>query len=243
MQRKDTVWKSGALGRQYLEGVRGAIPLAEAQIELVLFLMRQWVPRVRSFLDLGCGDGVLGRALLASYPEATGVFLDFSDTMIAAARAKLSMTPATAVLIAQDYGTAAWVQAVTAHGPYDAIVSGFSIHHQPHERKRELYREIFDLLSPGGVFLNLEHVASMSAGVQEVFDEYFVEALCQHHSRLGGTKTRSEVAQEYYHRPDKAANILAPVEEQCGWLRGVGFCDVDCYFKVFELALFGGRRP
>ena len=38
-------------------------------------------------------------------------------------------------------------------------------------------------------------------------------------------------------------NILAPVELQCEWLRRIGFEDVDCYFKIFELAVFGGRRP
>jgi tRNA (cmo5U34)-methyltransferase len=34
----------------------------------------------------------------------------------------------------------------------------------------------------------------------------------------------------------------APVERQCEWLRDVGYADVDCFFKVFELAVFGGRR-
>ena len=40
-----------------------------------------------------------------------------------------------------------------------------------------------------------------------------------------------------------AANILAPVEVQCQWLREIGFTDVDCYLKMFEVAVFGGRRP
>ncbi|SPE57295.1 hypothetical protein SBV1_270094 [Verrucomicrobia bacterium] len=30
--------------------------------------------------------------------------------------------------------------------------------------------------------------------------------------------------------------------EQCQWLREIGFENVDCYFKVFELALFGGTK-
>ena len=55
-------------------------------------------------------------------------------------------------------------------------------------------------------------------------------------------KTRQQVDEEYYSRPDKAANLLAPVESQCKWLREIGFVDVDCYLKVFELALFGGLK-
>ena len=36
---------------------------------------------------------------------------------------------------------------------------------------------------------------------------------------------------------------MASVEDQCEWLREIGFADVDCFFKVFELAVFGGRKP
>jgi hypothetical protein len=43
-------------------------------------------------------------------------------------------------------------------------------------------------------------------------------------------------------QPDKKENILAPGEEQCRWLRLIGFADVDCFLRVFELALFGGRK-
>ena len=70
-----------------------------------------------------------------------------------------------------------------------------------------------------------------------------IDSLHAFHSRQGSPKTREQVADEFVHRPDKAANILAPVETQCEWLRACGFADVDCYFKVFELAVFGGRRP
>ena len=123
------------------------------------------------------------------------------------------------------------------------IVSGFSIHHQTDEKKRAIYRDAFEVLRPGGIFLNLEHVASASPWGAERFDEHFIDALCVFHERTGSGKTREQVAQEYVRRPDKAANILAPVEDQCGWLREIGFVDVDCWLKVFELALFGGRKP
>jgi tRNA (cmo5U34)-methyltransferase len=67
--------------------------------------------------------------------------------------------------------------------------------------------------------------------------------LTAHTRRRGGHKSRAQIASDYVRRPDKSANILASVEDQCTWLRTIGFLDVDCYFKVFELAVFGGRRP
>ena len=123
------------------------------------------------------------------------------------------------------------------------MLSGLAIHHLPDERKRELYGEVFDLLKPGGLFLNLEHVAPASAWSQQAFDDLFIDSLWSHAQKRGGTKSRDDVAQEWYHRPDKSENILAPVEAQCAWLQESGFVDVDCFLKVFQLALFGGRKP
>ncbi|MGH9720367.1 MAG: class I SAM-dependent methyltransferase, partial [Bryobacteraceae bacterium] len=69
-------------------------------------------------------------------------------------------------------------------------------------------------------------------------DDFFVDSL----HRASPQKAREEVAAGFHSRPDKTANILAPVETQCEWLRLAGFHDVDCYFKAFELAVFGGRK-
>jgi len=127
--------------------------------------------------------------------------------------------------------------------PFDLVLSGLAIHHLPDERKKELYHEIFDLLKPGGLFLNLEHVAPNSEWAKQAFDDLFIDSLWSHHQKRGSTRTRDEIAHEWYHRPDKTENILASVELQCQWLQTIGFRDVDCFFKLFQLALFGGKKP
>ena len=75
-----------------------------------------------------------------------------------------------------------------------------------------------------------------------LFDSYFIDSLYKMHRESDPTISKEKVAVEYLNRDDKATNILAPVEIQCEWLRQIGFQEVDCYFKVFELALFGGRK-
>jgi SAM-dependent methyltransferase len=243
MSDKADMWKRADLSKRYLDGVRGAIPLADYQIQTILAIIRKTEPEVRAFLDLGCGDGILGRAILSEYPEATGVFLDFSDAMIEAARQKIPKTSGKLFFVTADYGDPSWIKSVSRYGGFDVIVSGLSIHHQKDERKREIYEEIFNLLAPGGLFLNLEHVASPSPFLQHLHEEIFIDSLYTYHHTLDSTKTREEIARNHYNNPLHEANILTLVDTQCSWLREIGFKEVDCYLKIFEVALFGGMKP
>ena len=241
MEMNDKIWKSAELGKTYLEGVRGGIPLAAEQLDVMAAVLLGIGPEVASFLDLGCGDGILGKVVHTLHPRAEGTFLDFSEFMLDAARSK-ALPGSDSRFVLADYGTRGW-QSALGRKSYDAVVSGFSIHHQPDERKVEIYREVFDLLAPGGIFLNLEHVSSRTPRIEKTHDEFFLLAMETHHASLGAPRSKEELRKEYVDRPDREANILAPVEDQCAWLRGIGYEEVDCFFKVFELALFGGVKP
>lgn len=234
-------WQTEKLSRSFLDGVRGAIPGADLQFTVIGKITEQWCPKPKSILDLGCGDGVLGRYLLSLFPRAHCTFADFSEPMLAAAREKLK-TSRKVTVVQADFATPKWLQSVAEGKPFDIVISGFSIHHQIDRRKRVLYREIFNALKPGGVFLNLEHVASATTAGEKLFDDFFVDALHQFHRKRDPSYKRAAISRNYYNRPDKKENILAPVELQCDWLRRIGFIDVDCFFKTFELALFGGRK-
>ncbi|NVN99909.1 MAG: class I SAM-dependent methyltransferase [Geobacteraceae bacterium] len=234
-------WQSEESANAFLQGVRSAIPAASLQLELIDHIVRSWCPHPRCILDLGCGDGALGRFLLDRYPDARVIFADFSDPMLEAAQKQLE-NRVRASIIKVDFSSPSWMDTIGFLESIDVVVSGFAIHHQPDLRKKALYSEIFTMVNSGGVFLNLEHVASATPSGENLFDNYFIDHLYEFHRANDPSKSREEIAHEHYNRPDKAENILAPVQAQCAWLREIGFADVDCFFKIFELALFGGRK-
>ena len=238
----DEVWKLPAIVNRFLS-YRAAIPLAQEQIGVMISILKTREQPVENFLDLGCGDGILGAAILGEYPSAHGVLADFSEPMLEQAREGLKDYASQLAFENLDYGDKAWVSKMQPHGPFDAIVSGYSIHHQPDARKPEVYAEIFSLLRPGGWFINIEHVSSAAQLNADLFERHYTSARYAIEKHNGGTRTLQEIEQEYTTRPDKAANILAPVELQCDWLREIGYEEVDSYFRIFELAVFGGRRP
>ncbi len=236
------VWKLGPVVERFL-GYRASIPMAQEQIGVMLTMLGSRPTPVTRFLDLGCGDGILGAAMLSRYPNAHGVLADFSEPMLAQAREKLGNDASRLTFVNVDYGNPNWAAAVETESLFDAIVSGYSIHHQPDARKQSLYAELFSLLAPGGWFINVEHVAPASPVTRQLFEAHIIDVSYALEQQAGGIRTREQMSEVFHNRPDKDANILAPVETQCNWLRDIGYTDVDCYFRIYELAVFGGRRP
>ncbi|MGA7670136.1 MAG: class I SAM-dependent methyltransferase [Nitrolancea sp.] len=186
------------------------IPHREVGESLLLERLPEGPIRV---LDRGCGDGHLLALVIGTRPGVTGVAVDVSLPMLERARERFAAHDEIAV-IEHDLALplpASW-------GEFDAVVSSFAIHHLTHERKRALYGEVFQQLQPGGIFCNLEHVASPNA----VMHARFLQAL--------GSK-------------EDETNILLDLETQLRWLREIGFVEVDCDWKWRELALLAGRKP
>lgn len=238
----DEVWKLPDIVNRYLS-YRAAIPMAQEQIGVMTSILRTREEPIESFLDLGCGDGILGATILGDYPASRGVLADFSEPMLEQARQQLKDYADQLVFENLDYGSPDWVNRVQEYSPFDAVVSGYSIHHQPDARKRQVFAEIFSLLSPGGWFVNIEHVSSAAQLNIDLFENHYVAARYAIEKQEGGVRTFEQLAEEYKNRPDKAANILAPVELQCDWLCEIGYEEVDCYFRIYELAVFAGRKP
>jgi SAM-dependent methyltransferase len=179
-------------------------------------VLLEHVPRdARRILDLGTGDGRLLALLQVDRQEMLGVGLDFSELMIEAAGKRFAGDERIE-LVAHDLA-----EPLPALGRFDAVVSSFAIHHLEHERKRSLYGEVFDLLEPGGVFANFEHVASATHRLHLAFFAAIDEPL----------------------ENEDPSDRLLDVETQLGWLRELGFDDVDCYWKWLEMALLIGVKP
>jgi SAM-dependent methyltransferase len=234
------IWKHRDVAAAFLNERSLLIPDRPRQLEVLVRVLLRAPREPRRVLDLGAGDALLLATVLEAWPRATGVALDFSPLMLEHARERLARFGGRATTVEADLQSPAWREAV--RGPFDAVLSGFAIHHLSHERKWALYAEIYERLPEGGLFLNLEHVASATPWGEELFNDAMTEHLYLRRKERGEDVTREQVSRDFLERPDRAANILAPVEEQCQWLRAIGFREVDCFWKYFELAIFGGVR-
>jgi len=178
-------------------------------------VLLDFIPKsAKRILDLGTGDGRLLALVRLDRPGGSGVAIDFSPTMLAAARERFQGDKDVQV-IAHNLD-----EPLPDLGRFDAILSSFAIHHCTDERKKALYSEIYTALEPGGVFCNLEHVVSATPAL---------------HARFLGALGITAADED-------PSNKLASVDAQLKWLREIGFQEVDCFWKWLELALFGGTK-
>ena len=240
MGRLDEGWKSEALVRTFIDGIRGGIPLGAVQSEVMGLLVAATVTEPERFLDLGCGDGVLSEVLLALFPEAAATLVDFSEPMLVEARRRFTSKTPAPDFVQADFAAKDWTGSLS--GPFDLVISGYAIHHQSDEIKRRIYADIFALLRPGGLFINIDHVKARSEWALATFDEYLSKSLKEFNADKGTPELVGKVAELTDDRKKREAEVIATVEDQCEWLRAIGFTDVDCFFKIFELALFAGLR-
>jgi tRNA (cmo5U34)-methyltransferase len=206
------LWVNEAHALAYLRE-RDTLPHQVDALEVLCELLPARVERV---LDLGTGDGVTLGLVLAARPDATGIGLDFGDEMLRRARDRFAGD--TRIEIERHDLDRALPSAL---GDFDVVVSSFAIHHCPPARQRALYGEVFEILRPGGLFVNAEHIASPT----EALHLEFLAAL---------RRTPAD---------DDPSNQLVAVEQHLTWLNELGFENADCFWKWRELAVVAATRP
>jgi tRNA (cmo5U34)-methyltransferase len=178
-------------------------------------------------VDLGAGSGLFSAMLHAAFPQAHLHLIDFSAPMLDLARERLGASPLITYTLA-DYTTA------PLPTNSDAIVSALSIHHLEDDRKQAILPNIVSALKPGGVFINADHIAGPTPGLEDEYQQRWLTDI----RRLGATE--QQIADSLYRQQE---DRRTPIEPQLAWLRAAGFTDVDCWYKASSFAVLTGIKP
>jgi tRNA (cmo5U34)-methyltransferase len=223
---------------EFLNERQAVLPLIDVQEDLIRRIFERHGHQIGRFLDVGSGDGAMSELLLGLEPEAEAVLVDFSEPMLARAERRLGASLRRWQAARGDLSDPAWPRALPP-GRYDAAISALAIHHLPTERKRALFGELFELLAPGALFVNLDYV-SVRGPLVGLWDEQTIANAARAERERGGGRSEEQIerdllADDEDDRPDSAG-------DQLDWLRAAGFEDVELHFKWAEAAVFGAVK-
>lgn len=179
-------------------------------------------------LDLGAGTGLYSGMVQAVFPNAEFTLLDLAVEMLEKAKSRFSQMGKSPRIVIGDYVEA------DLGSSYDLVISSLSLHHLSDPDKERLYQRIYDVLIPGGMFVNADQVKGKTPFLEKCYEQHWLNSVCSlgiSDEELKAAKKRME-----YDR-------MATLDVQLSWLEAAGFQDVDCWYKNFSFAVFGGQRP
>lgn len=178
-------------------------------------------------LDLGAGTGLLSALVARAFPRARITLVDVSPEMLGVARRRFADEPERFDLRIMDYARE------PLPGEYEAVVSALSIHHLDGIGKRELFRKIYGVLCDGGVFANADQVLGSTLEIEARYRETWLRQV-----RERGVSEEDLAAALVRMREDRPSTL----DEQKAWLEEAGFRQVDCPYKNYGFAVYGGRK-
>ncbi len=179
-------------------------------------------------LDLGAGTGLFSKHVLEKYPRARFVLYDLATTMLDVAKERFHDHAAQFRYIIGDYRN---IQNV---GAFDLVISSLSIHHLEDTEKKELFRRIYDLLGPAGLFINIDQIKGPTPALKKLYWDTWLEKV----RRSGEPEERIQASIQRRTTFDKDALLT----DQLEWLREAGFTDVDCIYKNYFIGVFYAKK-
>mgnify|MGYP003575935583 CR=1 FL=1 len=182
--------------------------------------------KAQTILDLGAGTGLFSYFIYLIRPELNYTLTDLSPEMLDAARERFKGLKNFRF---QELNFAA----ESLPGKYDLIISALSIHHLEDADKKKLYKNIYNSLNDGGLFINADQVLGRSKGFDDFYKDNWKESVMD----SGLEVTAVESAFERI-KLDKFASL----ESQLNMLSEAGVDDIDCIYKNQNFAVFAGAK-
>jgi tRNA (cmo5U34)-methyltransferase len=225
----------------FMDFGRYFVPEREQQIRIICDLIPP-LDEPFHILELCSGEGLLAGALLERFPQAMVHALDGSTGMLQASERRLAQygerfAPARFDLHAREWREPSW--------PLHAVVSSLAIHHLDGEEKRQLYADVYRMLSKGGVLLIADLILPAGRAGARVAARLWDEAVRERALELDGDSAAFDYFQRekwnYYEFPD-SFDKPSSLFEHFKWLEQAGFTEVDAYWLKAGHAIYGGRK-
>ncbi len=136
----------------------GYLPFREERFDAMFDALEALLPPGFIALDLGSGPGSLSQRLLHRFPQARSIAVDQDPVLLAMGTGALGDLDGRLQWVDTDLREPSWRTRIGVES-VDVALSTTALHWLPAAHLVRLYGELGQLIRPGGLFLNGDHMA------------------------------------------------------------------------------------
>lgn len=215
------------LSSRYSELISKCVP----RYQELLYNMFHYIPedfKPKRILDLGCGTGNLTDHILKKFPEAEIDALDISEDILKECRKRFANNP-NVRYIQTDFKSLH-----LPPGSYDLVMSSIAIHHIEDPDKINLYKEVYQALSSGGIFI----FADQTRGIIEEIYRKNIALWKEEAFKLGSTQENWDMWMSH----QDAHDFHTPVNWHLFQLEKAGYKEIDLIWKYLMWAVVWAKK-
>ena len=212
---------------EYDRIIRTFIPGYEMMLSTIVQWLELVLPSNGLILDLGGGTGSLAYLVAERFPDTSIEIWDIDPKMLAVAKLRLS-----------TFGDRIIFREKSFDEPLprcSAFVASLALHHiRRLELKTKMYTNVFNALTPNGIFLNGDVTLNSDRKLQEgTYDMWrtFMK---------GNGITDEEITQHF--REWAEDDTYFSLRDETAALAAAGFTNPECFWKYGPTTVFGATK-
>lgn len=215
------------LSSKYSDLIKKCVPRYDELLNTMFLYLEPDFKPLR-ILDLGCGTGNLTQKILEYFPDAQIDALDLSEDILEESRKRFGNKSN------MNYLQADFKSMNLPLGNYDLVMSSIAIHHVEDPFKLKLYKEVYQSLKKGGLFI----FADQTRGITDEIYFKNIECWKAEALKLGSTEENWNMWMEH----QDAHDFHSPVGWHLENLKKAGFNDVDLLSKYLMWGVFWAKK-
>jgi tRNA (cmo5U34)-methyltransferase len=230
-------WSDPSTAEQWDQSAINANPLRPEQLDILLTILTNTFQSNQWILDLGYGSGQIEKLIFERIPQAKIVGVDNSDAMMQLAHKRLGTYEHQFVSIKGNLGNFQSLELPPY--TYGHVIAIQSLHHLSREQMHAVYKRIYDILEPEGLFLLLDRIRVETSGLWSLYHQIWK----RQDSLYGSTVAihEGDSFQDHERIVQDRGDFPVLLEEHILWIREVGF-QAACLHAHGNRALIVGRK-